>query len=99
MFSQLDSKLLSQWLELLEVLLVLCFVFHLCLNGCKEMLVCSGFSPVWTVRAKIFSRDNLPSKIRTAVGKSFTRRAALRAAVITVVDGTKSYAKELLRFR
>lgn len=32
----------------------------------------------------------LPSKIRTAVGKSFTLRAALRAAVMTMGEGTRS---------
>ena len=32
----------------------------------------------------------LPSKIRTAVGKSFTRRAALSAAERTEGEGTKS---------
>jgi hypothetical protein len=31
-----------------------------------------------------------PSKIRTAVGKSFTLRAALRAAIITDGEGTRS---------
>jgi hypothetical protein len=41
----------------------------------------------------------LPSKILTAVGKSLTRRAALRAAVMTEVEGTRSYAKALLRLR
>lgn len=33
---------------------------------------------------------NPPSKIRTAVGKSLTRLAALRAAVMTEVEGTRS---------
>ncbi len=32
----------------------------------------------------------VPSKTRTAVGKSLTRRAALRAAVMTEGEGTRS---------
>lgn len=42
---------------------------------------------------------NIPSKIRTAVGKSLTRLAAFNAAVMTEGDGTRSYAKALLRLR
>lgn len=41
----------------------------------------------------------IPSKILTAVGKSLTRRAAFNAAIRTDGDGTRSYAKALLRFR
>lgn len=41
----------------------------------------------------------VPSKIRTAVGKSLTLLAALRAAVITDGEGTRSYAKALFRLR
>lgn len=41
----------------------------------------------------------LPSKIRTAVGKSLTLLAAFKAAVRTDGEGTRSYAKALLRFR
>ena len=33
---------------------------------------------------------DVPSKTRTAEGKSFTRLAARRAAVITVGEGTRS---------
>ena len=45
-------------------------------------------------------RDKIvPSNIRTAVGKSFTRRAARRAATMTDGAGTRSYAKALLRLR
>jgi hypothetical protein len=40
-----------------------------------------------------------PSNILTAVGKSLTRLAAFRAAVMTLGEGTRSYAKALLRFR
>lgn len=39
-----------------------------------------------------------PSNILTAVGKSLTRRAALRAAMITPGEGTRSYANALFRF-
>jgi hypothetical protein len=42
---------------------------------------------------------SIPSKIRTAVGKSLTLRAAFNAAVRTDGDGTRSYAKALLRLR
>ena len=42
---------------------------------------------------------NVPSNIRTAVGKSFTRLAALRAATMTEGAGTRSYAKALFRLR
>ena len=42
---------------------------------------------------------NAPSKTRTAVGKSLTLLAALRAAVTTEGEGTRSYAKALFRFR
>ena len=41
----------------------------------------------------------LPSKIRTAVGKSLTLRAALSAAMTTLGEGTRSYAKALFRLR
>lgn len=34
--------------------------------------------------------EDVPSKTRTAEGKSFTRLAARRAAVMTVVEGTRS---------
>ena len=42
---------------------------------------------------------HVPSKTRTAEGKSLTRLAARRAAVMTEGEGTRSYAKQLLRFR
>lgn len=41
---------------------------------------------------------NAPSKIRTAVGKSLTLLAALRAAMMTDGEGTRSYAKALFKF-
>ena len=44
-------------------------------------------------------REYIPSKIRTAVGKSLTLRAAFNAAVSTDGEGTRSYAKALLRLR
>jgi hypothetical protein len=40
-----------------------------------------------------------PSKTRTAVGKSLTLLAALRAAWRTEGEGTRSYAKALFRLR
>ena len=42
---------------------------------------------------------DLPSNILTAVGKSLTLRAAFRAAMMTEGEGTRSYAKALLRLR
>lgn len=44
-------------------------------------------------------QDHIPSKTRTAVGKSFTLLAAFSAAVRTEGEGTRSYAKELFRLR
>lgn len=72
-----------------------------CVNGC-----CQQRSDGNT-RALVWDRHrwgrstlrNEPSKILTAVGKSLTLRAALRAAAKTPTDGTRSYAKALLRFR
>ena len=43
-----------------------------------------------TVIAGMANGGVVPSKIRTAVGKSLTLRAALTAAVMTEVDGTRS---------
>ena len=42
---------------------------------------------------------HVPSKIRTAVGKSLTLLAAFNAAVSTDGAGTRSYAKALFRLR
>jgi hypothetical protein len=49
----------------------------------------------------IDDRENgdVPSKTRTADGKSFTRLAARNAAMTTDGEGTRSYAKQLFRFR
>jgi len=40
----------------------------------------------------------VPSNILTAVGKSLTRRAAFKAAMMTPGEGTKSYANALFKF-
>jgi hypothetical protein len=81
--SELDAKLFPDALELGEVLVVLALVLDLCLDAWKER-VCQhvvGVGEVW---------DDAPSKILTAVGKSLTLRAALRAATMTEGAGTKS---------
>jgi hypothetical protein len=44
-------------------------------------------------------KRDVPSKTRTADGKSFTRLAARSAAMTTDGEGTRSYAKQLFRFR
>lgn len=41
-------------------------------------------------RGRLNGNTNIPSNILTAVGKSLTRRAALKAAVMTEVEGTRS---------
>lgn len=94
---QLDAKLLAQRLELLEVLLVLLLVLDLGLDACRwwfealangtvrlyvDVDVCYSFS--------LSAKYDVPSKIRTAVGKSLTLRAALSAAVHTEGEGTRS---------
>jgi hypothetical protein len=81
--SELDAELFPDALELGKVLVVLALVLDLCLDAWKER-VCQhvvGIGEVW---------DDAPSKILTAVGKSLTLRAALRAATMTEGAGTKS---------
>lgn len=85
---QLDAQFLAQGLELLEVLLVLLLVLNLGLDAYGKPVSMSSASmclcvPVCTARF-------VPSKIRTAVGKSLTLRAALSAAVQTPGEGTRS---------
>lgn len=63
----------------------------------QKDFICDLCVCVWKgkVRGLVF----VPSKIRTAVAKSFTLRAALSAASMTEGEGTRSYAKALLRLR
>jgi hypothetical protein len=81
--SELDAELFPDALELSEVLVVLALVLDLCLDACK------GMARQYVVRVGE-EWDDAPSKILTAVGKSLTLRAALRAATMTEGAGTKS---------
>lgn len=79
-----DTELSSESLESLEILLILAFVLDLGADTCVDELV-----------GLIIDIDELeeydePSKTRTAVGKSLTRRAARRAAERTSTEGTRS---------
>jgi len=76
---QTNAQLLSYGLQLLQILLILLWVLHLELDTLFTLAIDS------TKYGK-----NAPSKIRTAVGKSLTRRAARRAAVHTLGEGTRS---------
>lgn len=94
---QLDTKLLAQRLELLEVLLVLLLVLDLGLDACwwwfealaNGTCVCTLMLDVG-YSSSLSAKYDVPSKIRTAVGKSLTLRAALSAAVHTEGEGTRS---------
>jgi hypothetical protein len=86
-----DAELLAQRLELSQVLLVLALVLDLGLDACLggqsvSVRTCGsssgGYVPHWGVV--------VPSKTRTAVGKSLTLRAARRAADRTAGEGTRS---------
>lgn len=61
-------------------------------NGLSSSRYCS-YWPLFSVLAL------MPSKTRTAVGKSLTLLAALIAASQTEGEGTRSYAKALFRLR
>lgn len=74
-------------------------VLDLCLDSCVlSVLIHPHRSPAPAVRP---ARDDvdLPSKILTAVGKSLTLLAAFRAAMMTLGEGTRSYAKALFKLR
>lgn len=78
-----DAELLAYGLELLEVFFVLRLVLDLHLNTCgfvSAVFFCMGCK----------EGRMSPSKIRTAVGKSLTRLAARRAAMMTEGEGTRS---------
>ena len=91
-----DAELFPQGLQLLQVLLVLALVLDLGLDACDGVDWSAHVSQIrrpW-LGSRRSKREiyncNVPSKTRTAVGKSFTRRAARRAATITEEAGTKS---------
>ena len=81
-FLQIDPKFFPERFEVTEVFVILTLVFNL------------GFYAFPKENQYVASEGliemRIPSKIRTAVGKSLTLLAALRAAVITDGDGTRS---------
>lgn len=79
---QSDAKLLPQTVQFLEILVVLVLVLDLGLDTCTNCRL--------DYRDAVIAGWSAPSKIRTAVGKSFTRRAARRAAARTSTEGTRS---------
>lgn len=83
-FLKWDTKLLAERLELLQVLVVLTLVLDLVLDPYVILAMRN------TELQGPCRRSDVPSKTRTAEGKSLTRRAARRAAVITAGDGTRS---------
>ena len=80
------AELFPDALQLLEVLIVLALVLDLGVDSCAEVLVCA----LQGVIAVLQWARNIPSNILTAVGKSLTRLAALRAAMTTLGEGTRS---------
>lgn len=82
------TELFPDALQLLEVLVVLALVLDLGVDSCGVVLVCAlqcAQSSSWD-----YEKQNVPSNILTAVGKSLTRLAALRAAMTTLGEGTRS---------
>lgn len=81
------AELFPDALELLEVLVVLALVLDLGVDACSCV---SGRSSLRV--GDLFSQraGDIPSNILTAVGKSLTRLAALRAAMTTLGEGTRS---------
>ena len=83
------AELFPDALQLLEVLVVLALVLDLGVDACAAVLVRAPESAqVGTLRR--CDEQNVPSNILTAVGKSLTRLAALRAAMTTLGEGTRS---------
>ena len=82
LFLQIDTQFFSKRFEIAQVLIVLALVLDFGFNTCE---------PEVSVLEKTKAEVNYaPSKTRTAVGKSLTLLAALRAAVMTEGDGTRS---------
>jgi len=82
------AELFPDALQLLEVLVVLALVLDLGVDACAAVLVCApecAYLPL-----QCCGEENIPSNILTAVGKSLTRLAALRAAMTTLGEGTRS---------
>lgn len=76
-----NAELFAYALELLEVFFVLALVLDLVFDACmqSEGAIYRG---AWLV--------DVPSKTRTAEGKSLTRLAARRAEIMTEGEGTRS---------
>ncbi|BAE61448.1 unnamed protein product [Aspergillus oryzae RIB40] len=90
LFTESNAEFLAETLEGLKVLLVLVLGLDLGLDTysdepCEFMTVSQSHDKM---QGKIWGCA--PSKTRTAVGKSLTRRAALRAAERTSTEGTRS---------
>ena len=81
-FLQIDAQFFSKRFEIAQVLVVLALVLDFGFDTCV-----SEVSVLKITKAEVIYA---PSKTRTAVGKSLTLLAALRAAVMTEGDGTRS---------
>jgi hypothetical protein len=84
------AELFPDALQLLEVLVVLALVLDLCVDACGAVLVLALVVRLAGASNGPASMANVPSNILTAVGKSLTRLAALRAAMTTLGEGTRS---------
>jgi hypothetical protein len=99
-----DAQLFPDALQLLQVLGVLALVLDLGVDACAQKVVSViSFCRFVEFFAALFFLDgagddgvaagmcrDVPSNILTAVGKSLTRLAALRAAMTTLGEGTRS---------
>ncbi len=79
---QINAQFFPKRFEITQVFIVLALIFDFGLDACV-----AGMSFFEQGNGKV---SHAPSKTRTAVGKSLTRLAALRAAVMTEGDGTRS---------
>jgi hypothetical protein len=96
---QANAQFFPQGLQLFQVLLVLATVLDLRLDTWYEESMVNEWPGTRASAMRPRFESYIPSKIRTAVGKSLTLLAAFSAAVRTEGAGTKSYAKALLRLR
>ena len=93
-----DAELLTKGLELSKVLLVLALVLNLGLDAYSNvsglfhirLLMCISRMEKEGPKEGLIRVNLVPSKTRTAVGKSLTLLAALRAAARTEGEGTRS---------
>jgi len=83
------AQLFPDALQFLEVLGVLALVLNLGVDAYAASV--SDFPGEVKMLISLLRKSrNVPSNILTAVGKSLTRRAALRAAMTTLGEGTRS---------